>query len=191
MYKAISAEDGVTAIKSNSKIYIQAAAAAPRVLINSMTARHEELRHVEICQLHTEGDAPYANPEVRDSFHGNSFFIGNNVRHTLKEGNGSYTPVLLSEVPLLIKRKIVDLQTVLIHVSVPDRHGYCSLGVSVEATLAAIDNADYVIAQVNKQMPRTHGAGIIHISEIDAFVECDVPLPVHLNPEPTELESKI
>ncbi|HLV38143.1 acetyl-CoA hydrolase/transferase family protein [Xanthomarina sp.] len=191
MYKAISAEDAVKAIKSNSKIYIQAAAAAPQVLINAMTARHEELRNVEICQLHTEGDAPYANPELRGSFHVNSFFIGNNVRHTLKAGNGSYTPVFLSEVPLLFKRNIVDLQTVLIHVSVPDRHGYCSLGVSVEATLAAIDNADYVIAQVNKQMPRTHGAGIIHISEIDAFVECDVPLPVHLNPEPTELESKI
>jgi acyl-CoA hydrolase len=191
MYKAISAEDAVKIIKSNDKVYLQAAAAVPQVLINAMTARHEELRNVQICQLHTEGQAPYANPELRDSFHVNSFFIGKNVRHTLKAGNGSYTPVFLSELPLLFKRNIVDLQVALIHVSVPDKHGYCSLGVSVEATLAAIDNADYVIAQVNKQMPRTHGAGIIHISEINAFVECDEPLPVHAMSEPTEIERKI
>ncbi len=191
MYKAVSAEDAVKVIKSNNRVYIQAAAAAPQVLVKAMSARHEELRNVEICQLHTEGEAPYANPEFKDSFHVNSFFIGKNVRHTLKAGNGSYTPVFLSEVPLLFKRNIVDLDVVLIHVSIPDKHGYCSLGVSVEATLAAIDNANYVIAQVNKQMPRTHGDGIIHISEIDLFVECDEPLPVHLMPEPTETESKI
>ncbi|MBE9488913.1 MAG: acetyl-CoA hydrolase/transferase family protein [Bacteroidetes bacterium] len=191
MYKAVSAEEAVKVIKSNSRVYIQAAAAAPQVLINAMSARHEELRNVEICQLHTEGEAPYANPELRESFHVNSFFIGANVRHTLKAGNGSYTPVFLSEVPLLFKRNIIDLDVVLIHVSVPDKHGYCSLGVSVEATLAAIDNAKYVIAQVNIQMPRTHGDGIIHISEIDLFVECDEPLPIHFMPEPTETENKI
>lgn len=191
MYKAVTAEEAVEVIKSNDRIYIQAAAAAPQVLIKAMTARHEELRNVEICQLHTEGEAPYANPELRDSFHVNSFFIGKNVRHTLKAGNGSYTPVFLSEVPLLFKRNIIDLDVVLIHVSVPDKHGYCSLGVSIEATLAAIDNASCVLAQVNKQMPRTHGDGIIHISEIDLFVECDEPLPVHLMPEPTDIENKI
>lgn len=191
MYKAVSAEEAVKIIKSNDKVYLHAAAAAPLLLINAMTARHEELRNVQICQLHTEGEAPYANPELKESFHINSFFIGKNVRHTLKAGNGSYTPVFLSELPLLFKRNIVDLQVALIHVSVPDKHGYCSLGVSVEATLAAIDNADYVIAQVNKQMPRTHGAGIIHISEIDAFVECDEPLPIHAMAEPTEIENKI
>lgn len=191
MYKSVSAEDAVKIIKSNDKVYLHAAAAVPQVLIRALTARHEELRNVEICQLHTEGDAPYANPELKDSFHVNSFFIGKNVRHTLKAGNGSYTPVFLSELPLLFKRNIVDLQVALIHVSVPDQHGYCSLGVSVEATLAAIANADHVIAQVNKQMPRTFGDGIIHVSEIDAFVECDVALPAHNMVEPTPVESKI
>ena len=190
-YKAITAEEAVKIVKSNDKVYIQAAAAVPEVLIRALTARHEELRGVEICQLHTEGEAPYANPELRDSVHVISFFLGKNVRHTLKAGNGSYTPVFLSELPLLFKRNIVDLQVALIHVSVPDNHGYCSLGVSVEATLAAIENADYVIAQVNKQMPRTFGDGIIHVSEVDAFVECDEPLPTHPVVEPTEIENKI
>ena len=191
MYKAISAEDAVKIIKSNDKVYLQAAAAAPQLLIKAMSARHEELRNVQICQLHTEGEAPYANPELRDSFHVNSFFVGRNVRHTLKAGNGSYTPVFLSELPLLFKRNIVDLQVALIHVSVPDVHGYCSLGVSVEATPAAIENADYVIAQVNRQMPRTHGDCIIHVSEIDGFVECDEPLPTMNLGEASVIEEKI
>ena len=191
MYQSVSAEKAVEVIKSNNRVYIQAAAAAPQVLIHAMTNRHEELRNVEVCQLHTEGDAPYANPELAESFHVNSFFVGKNVRHTLTKGNGSYTPVFLSELPLLFKRNIIDIDVALIHVSVPDRHGYCSLGVSVEATLAAIDNATYVIAQVNPQMPRTHGDGIIHITEIDLFVECDVPIPLHHLSEPDETEQKI
>ncbi|WP_369997447.1 acetyl-CoA hydrolase/transferase family protein [Winogradskyella sp.] len=191
MYKTLSAEEAVKIIKSNDRVYIQAAAAAPQRLINAMSARHEELRNVEICQLHTEGSAPYANPEFAKSFHVNSFFIGKNVRHTLKAGNGSYTPVFLSEVPLLFKQNIIDLDVVLIHVSVPDQHGYCSLGVSVEATLAAIDNATTVIAQVNKNMPRTHGAGIIHHTEIDYFVECDDEIPTMEMSVPTDIESKI
>ena len=191
MYSPVSAEEAVKVIKSNNRVYIHAAAAAPQALIKAMANRHEELRNVEVCQLHTEGEAPYANPELKNSFHVNSFFIGKNVRHTIKAGNGSYTPVFLSELPLLFKRNIIDLDVALIQVSVPDRHGYCSLGVSVEATLAAIDNAKYVIAQVNKYMPRTHGAGIIHVSEIDVFVESNELLPSHDMPEPTEIENKI
>ena len=191
MYTSVTAEEAVKVIKSNDRVYIQAAAAAPQQLINAMAARHAELKSVEVCHLHTEGEAPYSNPELRDSFHVNSFFIGKNVRHTLKAGNGSYTPVFLSELPALFKRNIVDLDIALIHVSVPDKHGYCSLGVSVEATLAAIENATYVIAQVNKNMPRTFGAGIIHVSEINAFVECNDKLHGHEIAPPSDIENKI
>ncbi|WP_418602648.1 acetyl-CoA hydrolase/transferase family protein [Hwangdonia sp.] len=191
MYKVGSAQEVVKKIKSNDRVYIQAAAAAPQLLMNAMSERHEELRGVEVCHLHVEGEAPYANPELKDSFHVNSFFIGSNVRHTLTAGNGSYTPVFLSELPLLFKRNILPLDVALIHVSVPDKHGYCSLGVSVEATLAAIENAKTVIAQVNPQMPRTHGDGIIHHTEIDLFVECDVPIPTHNIGKPTAIENKI
>ena len=191
MYLATSAEEAVKIIKSNDRVYIQAAAAAPQLLINAMSDKHEELRNVEVCHLHLEGETPYANSELRNSFHVNSFFIGHNVRHTLTAGNGSYTPVFLSELPLLFKRNIVALDVAMIHVSVPDKHGYCSLGVSIEATLAAIANAKVVIAQVNKQMPRTHGDGLIHISEINSFVECDIPLPTLNFDAPSETENKI
>lgn len=191
MYRTVSAEEALKVVKSNDKVYLQAAAAVPSVLVKALADRHEELRNVEICQLHTEGEAPYANPELAESFHVNSFFIGRNVRHTLHAGNGSYTPVFLSELPLLFKRNIIDLNVALIHVTIPDKHGYCSLGVSVEATLAAIDNADYVIAQVNKQMPRTFGDGIIHVTEIDSLVEVDEPLPALPVSKPSVVETKI
>jgi len=191
MYKAVTAAEAVKIIKSDDRVYIQAAAAAPTELIKAMTERHEELRNVEVCHLHLEGETPYADPQYKDSFHVNSFFIGKNVRHTLKAGNGSYTPVFLSEVPLLFKRNILPLDVALIQVSIPDQHGYCSLGVSVEATLAAIDNAKHVIALINHQMPRVHGEGIIHISELDTFVEANRPIPEFLMPEPSEVENKI
>jgi len=191
MYKTVSAEEALKVVRSNNRVYVQAAAAAPQLLMKALAERHEELRNVEVCHLHVDGEAPYANPEYIDSFHVNSFFIGKNVRHTLKAGNGSYTPVFLSELPLLFKRNILPVDVALIHVSVPDSHGYCSLGVSVEATLAAITNAKTVIAQVNKQMPRTHGAGLIHHTEIDLFVECDEPLPTLNLGEPNEIESAI
>ena len=191
MYNYLSAEEAVKVIKSNDRVYVQAAAATPQELIIAMTNRHEELRNVEVCHLHTEGVAPYADVKLRDSFHVNSLFIGANVRHTLKAGNGSYTPIFLSEVPLLFKRNVLPVNVALIHVSSPDRHGYCSLGVSVEAVLAVIENAKHVIAQVNPKMPRIHGEGIIHISEIDTLVEVDVPIFEHHMPVSTAVENKI
>jgi acyl-CoA hydrolase len=123
MYKAVTAEEAVKIIKSNDRVYIQAAASAPQSLINALTERHEELRNVEICHLHVEGKTPYADPKYSKSFHVNSLFIGPNVRHTLRAGNGSYTPVFLSEVPMLFKRGILPVDVALIQVSTPDKHG--------------------------------------------------------------------
>lgn len=176
MSQYVTAAEAVKVVKSGDRVYVQAAAATPTVLTKALTDRAAELRNVEICHLHTEGEALYANPDLSESFHVNSFFIGANVRHTLKSGNGSYTPVFLSELPLLFRKKVLHLDVVFIHVSPPDQHGYCSLGISVEATVAAVENAKIVIAQVNKNMPRTFGDGILHVSEIDYLVEVDVPI---------------
>jgi acyl-CoA hydrolase len=191
MSKYVSAEEAVKIIKSDDRIYVQAAAATPTILTKALTERASELRNVEICHLHTEGEAAYANPELSESFHVNSFFIGKNVRHTLAAGNGSYTPVFLSELPYLFRKKVVPLDSVFIHVSPPDIHGYCSLGVSVEATLAAIENAKTVVAQVNPKMPRTFGDGILHISEIDYLVEVDTPIYGHGMDAISPIEDKI
>jgi len=191
MGKYITAEEAVKLVRSGDRVYLQAAAATPTLLANALTERASELRNVEICHLHTEGEARYANPELAKSFHVNSFFIGSNVRHTLKAGNGSYTPVFLSELPYLFRNNVIPLDVVFIHVSPPDKHGYCSLGVSVEASVAAIENAKIVIAQVNPQMPRTFGDGIIHISELNYLVEVDVPIYTHEVEPFTPEEDKI
>jgi acyl-CoA hydrolase len=191
MGKYITAEEAVKLVKSGDRVYLQAAAATPTILANALTERASELRNVEICHLHTEGEARYANPVLAESFHVNSFFVGANVRHTLKAGNGSYTPVFLSELPRLFRKNVLPLDVVFIHVSPPDIHGYCSLGVSVEASVAAIENAKIVIAQVNPQMPRTFGDGIIHISELNYLVEVDVPIYSHEIEPFSEAEDKI
>lgn len=195
MSKYVSAEEAVKIIKSGNRVYLQAAAATPSVLSQALTDRADELKNVEICHLHTEGEAPYADPKFSDSFHVNSFFIGKNVRHTLAAGNGSYTPVFLSELPHLFRKNILPLDVAFLHVSPPDKHGYCSLGVSVEASVAAIENAKYVVAQVNPQMPRTFGDGIIHESEIDFLVAVDTPIYQHemaaFSPEEEKIGSYI
>lgn len=191
MSKYVTAEEAVKVVNSGDRVYIHAAAATPTILTRALSERASELRNVEICHLHTEGEAPYANPELKDSFHVNSFFIGKNVRHTLKAGNGSYTPVFLSEIPRLFRKKVVLLDVVFIHVSLPDIHGHCSLGVSVEATLAAIESCKTVIAQVNPRMPRTFGDSILHVSKIDYLVTVDVSVYSHEEGEISDLEHKI
>ncbi len=191
MAKYTTAEEAVKTIQSNQRVYVQAAAATPYFLTKALSERASELRNVELCHLHTEGEAHYADPKLADSFHVNSFFIGKNVRHTLAAGNGSYTPVFLSELPNLFRRNILSLDVAFIHVSPPDNHGYCSLGVSVEATPAAIQNAKTVIAQVNPRMPRTFGDGIIHISQIDHLVEVNAPIFSHGQDAISETENKI
>lgn len=186
-----SAEEAVQVIRSNSRIYVQAAAATPSALTNALSNRHSELKNVELCHLHTEGEALYANPAFSDAFHVNSFFIGKNVRHTIQAGNGSYTPVFLSELPNLFRKEALLLDYTFIHVSPPDTHGYCSLGVSVEATVSAIRHSKTVIAQVNPNMPRTFGDSIIHVSEIDFLVETDQAIYGHNVETPNEIEGRI
>lgn len=189
--KYCSAAQAVQNIESNSRVFIHSVSMAPQQLIKALTARAPELRNVEICHLHTEGEAPYANPELFESFHVNSLFIGANVRHTIKAGNGSYTPVFLSEIPYLFRKGIIPLDVALLQVSPPDKHGYCSLGTSVDASLAAAQSAKHVIAQVNPNVPRTHGDGLIHKSKFDSLVEVTDAVPVHEPSHPTAVELEI
>jgi acyl-CoA hydrolase len=141
-----------------------------------MADRYQELSHVNLYHMHTEGEAPYVQEPYCHSFHDHSFFLGANVRKAVNQGIADYIPIFYSEIPQVFRRKIIPLDVALIQVSPPDKHGYCSLGVSVEATLAAVQSAKKVIAQINPQMPRTHGDGIIHISRIQAAIEVDVPI---------------
>lgn len=189
--KITTPEEAVLHIQSGDSVYIHSVAGAPQALINAMTARGHELRNVEIFHLHTEGEAPYVKPEYEGSFHTSSLFVGANVRAAIAEGRADYVPVFLSEMPALIKKGIMPVDVALITVSPPDRHGYCSLGTSVDVTRVAVLNAKCVIAQINKHMPRTHGEGLIHISSIHCAIEHDQPLHQAAPPELSEIELTI
>lgn len=190
-YKTISAADAVAEVQSGDRVFLQTAAATPQRLIDALVDRADELRNVEIISLHTEGEAAYVRPEYRDSFRLNALFVGRNVRSAVQEGLGDAIPIFLSDVPALFYRNVLPLDVAFVHVSPPDRHGYCSLGVSVDAARAAVHTARTVIAQVNPKMPRTHGEGLLHASNIDAMVDVDDPLPETPRHELTDIERKI
>jgi acyl-CoA hydrolase len=135
------------------------------------------VKNVELVSITTLGDDLFTPESVGDSFFINSLFVSKNVRELINAEHGEYVPVFLSEIPLLFRNNILPLDVALIHVSPPDQHGYCSLGTSVDIVRSALQSARHIIAQVNKQMPRTHGDGVIHQSQIHAMMEIDMPLP--------------
>jgi len=188
---AVTPEEAVKIISSNQRVFIQGGVATPQVLVRAMTARAMELRNVEVVHLHTEGEASYAEETMKDSFCVNSFFIGPNVRQAIKSGNAQYIPVFLSEIPNLFRRKILPLDVAMVQVSPPDKHGYCSLGVSVDTTISAVEEATYVIAQINPKMPRTFGDGLIHVDYFHSYCEVEADLPEMAIPESTEIENAI
>jgi acyl-CoA hydrolase len=183
--------EAVQGIASGNRVFIHAVAAAPLQLINAMTERASELRDVEIVHLHTEGDAPYTRPEFEKSFFTNALFVGSNTRRAIRDGRGDYIPVFLSEIPNLFRSGVLPLDVAMIQVSPPDRHGFCSLGSSVDVTPAALASAKHIIAQINPRMPRTHGDGLIHRSRIDIAIEVDEPLPTHVPGVPSPEEKAI
>ena len=163
----------------------------PNLLIDTLCERYRELREVEIVSIHTEGEAPYTKAPYDESFRLNSLFVGSNVRSFVNGHRGDYVPIFLSEIHLLFRRGILPLDVAFIQVSPPDRHGYCSLGVSVDVTFPAIEMAKTVVALINPRVPRTHGDGIIHIDQIQYAVEVDRPIHEHQITEISPLEQQI
>lgn len=172
-----TAEEAVRIIESGNRVFIQGSAATPTTLLNALFKRKDELQHIEIVCISTLGPSVFSKETLGDTFFVNSLFVSSNVREVVNHKHGDYVPVFLSEIPILFDRGLLPIDVALIHVSPPDKHGFCSLGVSVDITRSAVRNAKHIIAQVNPKMPRTLGDGIIHIDQIDTFVEIDDALP--------------
>lgn len=189
--KIVSAEEAVSIVKSNNKVFFQGAAMTPNLLIDTLCDRYEELDNVEIIQVHTHGKAKYLEEPYSSAFKLVSCFVGDNVRKGVNTNNGDYIPIFLSEIHWLFRRNIYPLDVAFIQVSPPDKHGYCSLGVSVDITLPAIQTAKTVIAQINPKVPRTHGDGIIHISSIDYAVEVEAEIHPSFLGSASEIEAQI
>lgn len=175
--KIATAEQAVRLISPRKRILIGSGAAEPGGLVEAMVAHGTHLEGNEIVHLMTLGSAPYVQPGLEGRFRHTAFFIGANVRPAVQEGRADFMPVFLSEIPQLIASGRVHIDVALIQVSPPDRHGFVSLGVSVDIVRAAVDTADLVLAEVNSHMPRTLGDSFLHVDRIAQLVPVDAPLP--------------
>ncbi|MFC5270893.1 acetyl-CoA hydrolase/transferase family protein [Adhaeribacter terreus] len=172
-----TAEEALSIIKSGDRVFVQGSAGTPQYLVKKLAERAPELRNVEIVSISTYGEMPLAEEQYKDSFFINSLFVSANVREAVNSGRGDYVPVFLSEIPHLFRSGILPIDVAIVHVSPPDKHGFCSLGVSVDIAREAVLSAKHVIAQVNPQMPRTHGDGLIQANRFDVLVEVDEAIP--------------
>ncbi|MBX3050923.1 MAG: acetyl-CoA hydrolase/transferase family protein [Caldilineaceae bacterium] len=175
--KMKSAADAVAQVQSGNRVYLGGGAGVPQTLVEALVARSATLRDVELVHMLHFGAAPYVQAEYASVFRHNAVFIGHNVRGAVQAGLADFTPVFLSEIPRLFQRQILALDFAFIQVSPPDEHGFCSYGVEVGCTKPAADAAKFVIAEVNRQMPRSLGDSFIHVRDIDVFVEADYPIP--------------
>lgn len=171
-----TAEEAVRAIKSRMRIFLTGNVSVPQKALGALVEYAPNLHDVEICQALTIGPADYVTPGMECHLRVNTFFISHNVRKAVQEGRADFTPVLLSEFPLLFKQGILPVDVAIIHVSVPDEHGFCSLGVEVGLTKSPAESAKIIIAEVNQQMPRTLGDSFIHVSRLNHIIPVNYPI---------------
>ena len=169
----VSPKEALAVIQSNNRIYIHGSAHTPTYLLKNLVLEADRLQNVEIVSISLYGDLHVDKPQFKDNFHFNSLFVSAAVRNAVKEGYADYVPVFLSEIPELFKQHILPIDVAIVHVSPPDMHGYCSLGVSVDIARSAVNTAKILIAQVNPNAPRTHGDGLVHSSRFSAMVYCE------------------
>src|ERR671913_1690445 len=175
---AVAADEAVGIIKSGMRVFLHGAAATPTRLVEAL-ARRTDLSDVTIYSLHTAGPAPFVEADCAGRFHSISLFAGPPVRKAINEGRADFIPVFLSDIPALFTSGRIPLDVAILQLSPPDKHGYTTLGTSVDAALAAAHSARYVIAEINEQMPRSHGNTLVHMRRLQAFVHSDFPLYEH------------
>ena len=158
------------------RVFVHGACATPHRLLAALVESAERFRGLELIHLHTHGPARYAARDMHRHFRVANLFVAPNMRHQLDGEAVEYLPRFLSEIPALFRSRRRPLDAALLHLSPPDAHGYCTLGMSVDVALAAAESAPHVVAEINRQMPRVHGAGVIHLSRLDAYVEVDEPI---------------
>lgn len=174
-----TAEEAVKVIKTGDRIFLTGNVSVPQTLLAALVNHAPNVKDVEICQALTVGAADYVGPAMEGHLRVNSMFISANIRKAVQEGRADFTPVLLSEFPLLFKNGILPVDVAIIHVSTPDEHGFCSLGVEVGLTKSAAESAKIIIAEVNDKMPRTLGDSFIHVSRLTHIVPVNYPIPEH------------
>ncbi|MFT4154070.1 acetyl-CoA hydrolase/transferase family protein [Parafilimonas sp.] len=169
----VTPKEALSVIKSNQRVFIHGSAHTPSYLLKHLALEAERLRNVEVVSVSVYGSLHINKPEYKDSFRLNSLFVSASLRQAVNDGYGDYVPVFLSEIPILFDRMILPIDVAIVQVSMPDVHGYCSLGCSVDIAKSAVNNARYIIAQVNPHAPRSHGDGMVHCSRFTSMVYCE------------------
>ncbi len=175
--RIVTPEEAVRVIKSGMRIFLTGNCSVPQKILAALVDYAPELENVEICQALTIGPADYVAPEMEGHLRVNTMFISANIRKAVQDGRADFTPVLLSEFPLLFKHNHLPIDVALIHVSPPDEHGFCSMGIEVGLTKSPAESAKIIIAEVNQKMPRTLGDSFIHVSKLNYVIPVDYELP--------------
>lgn len=166
----ISPEIAVSVVTSGMRVFLHGGAATPLTLLRALLDRKNELKNVELVSITTLGNVDVSPEKIAGSFFFNSLFVSANTRAIANSGQGDYVPIFLSQIPQLFRKRILPIDVAFVQVSPPDKHGFCSMGTSVDIARAAVDTAKHVIAQVNANMPRTHGDGFVHINNFAAMI---------------------
>lgn len=187
-----TSEEALAVVKPGDRVYVHGSAQTPTLLLKGLAHHANRLKDVELVFISVYGDMQVDKPEYEGIFNINSMFVSASIRKDVNEGRADYIPVFLSEIPELFKQNILPIDVALVHVSPPDNHGYCSLGVSVDIARSAVNTAKHIVAQINPNVPRTHGDGLIHSSRFDSMVYCeDLLYEVKFGENITEIELTI
>lgn len=188
--RGVSPDDAVSLVRSGMRLFVHGAAATPHPLLAALT-RRADLEGVRLYHMHTEGEAPWTAPGVAERLRSVSLFCGPALREPVADGRADFVPVFLSDIPALFYNGVIPLDVAIVQLSPPDRHGYCSLGTSVDCARAAVDTARFVVAEINTRMPRTLGNTAFPFDRLDAFTVTDRPLPGHAPGDESPVEARI
>jgi acyl-CoA hydrolase/GNAT superfamily N-acetyltransferase len=182
-------------IHRGDRIFIGTGCGEPQYLLNSfidyVQSHPKAFSDAELFQVWVLGVAPYTNEKLKYNFRHNSFFIGDNTRDAINKGLADYTPVFLSQAPDLFYRRQIPVDVAMIQTSLPDNNNHVSLGISVDITKAAVENASLVIGQINSNMPYVHGDSLVPLDNLDLILLHDEPLLEYETPGPDESSQRI
>ncbi|MFZ4576335.1 MAG: acetyl-CoA hydrolase/transferase family protein, partial [Phycisphaerales bacterium] len=188
--RSCSADEAVSHVRSGMNVFVHGGSATPTPLIEALS-RRTDLRNVKLYHLHLAGPLPFTAPEFEGRIKSISLFTGQGLREPISQGRAEYMPVFLSDIPALFTHKSIRLDAAIIQLSPPDLHGLCTLGVSVDAARSAVDVAPIVLAEINEQMPRTHGHSVFPMATLKAHIRTDRPLHAHGAEEETPVIGRI
>jgi acyl-CoA hydrolase len=190
MSRSVSPDDAVQVLRGGMRVFVHGASATPTALLEAMV-RRTDIENIRLYHLHLAGPIPFTGPQHAGRFHSVSFFAGESLRRPIEEARADFMPIFLSDIPGLFQSGQIPLDAAILQLSPPDAHGWCSLGTSVDAARAAADTAKVIIAEINEQMPRTHGAALVPFDRVAAFTHTDRPLIEHERDPITAIHARI